>query len=191
MRRWMIAALAVSTLAGCVREAEPESPGEAAETLRKQGVPYTAVHAALADQKLGSPLVIKETGLAGLPLGSGPDVARAKFGDPATTRVEAEGEWWDYDAEGGPHLTLLFAGKPAKLAQVQAWPGGAAETSTLVRVLDPAVRISRKYGAPAKTLPLGAAGAEVWVYPAADAAFVVTAPDEKDRRSVGAIVVGL
>ena len=111
-----------------------------------------------------------------------PKASQAGDGDDdprrLTITVTSAGQW-------------SIAGKPAKLAQVQAWPGSAAETSTLVRVLDPAVRVSRKYGAPVKTLPLGGSGAEVWVYPAADAAFVVTAPDDKDRRSVGAVVVGL
>jgi hypothetical protein len=157
---------------------------------RLLGVPYALVHATLAGQTLSSQLVVKETALAGLALGTDPEKARARYGEPSKQQVEAEGEWWIYDAEGGPHLKLLFAGKPAKLAQVQAWPGSSAETASLMRVLDPAVRLTRKYGAPAKTLPLGATGAEVWVYPAADAAFVVTPPDDKDRRSVGAIVVG-
>jgi hypothetical protein len=190
MRRALLLMAAVA-LTGCVRDAEPPSPGEAAEAARLAGVPYAALHRALEGQATTSPLVVKETALAGLPLGSEPALARSRFGEPATQQVEAEGEWWTYDATGGPHLKLLFAGKPAKLVQVQAWPGSTAETITLVRVLDPAVRLTRKYGAPTSTLKLGDTGAEVWVYPAADAAFVVTPPDEKDRRSVGAIVVGL
>jgi hypothetical protein len=139
-----------------------------------------------------NPLVVRESGLADLKLGATPEQVRSRYGEPTRTHDGPEGQWWDYEgSEAKANLRLLFAGTPQVLAQIQAWAPSSHQTSTLVRVLDPAVRVTRKYGAPTKTIAVGGAGGEAWVYPAANVAFVVTPPDDKDRRSVGAIIVGL
>lgn len=192
MRRLALLTLAAVALAGCVRQAEPESPGEAAGALRARPLPYAELRAAAEKGPAANPLVVRETGLAGLNLGVGQDQARSRYGDPTRTTEGPEGVWWEYEsADAKANMRLLFSGAENTLAQVQAWPPSAHETRTLVRALDPASRVTRKYGAPTQTVKLGDTGAEVWVYPAANAAFVVTAPDEKDRRTVGAVIVGL
>jgi hypothetical protein len=190
MRRLSALLLVGLALSGCVRQAEPESPVEAATALRAQGVPYAELHA-VADAA-AHPLVVRETGLAELQLGASQAQTKARYGEPTRIKESPDGIWWEYEeADPQSNLKLLFTGAQNTLAQVQAWPPSAHETRTLVRVLDPVTRVTRKYGQPAKTLKLDATGAEVWVYPAANAAFVVMAPDEKARRSVGAVIVGL
>lgn len=192
MRRLSLLVAVGLALSGCVRQAEPESPVEAAVALRAQGVPYAELRAAVGAETSAHPLVVRETGLAELALGASQAQTKARYGEPTRIKESPEGIWWEYEeADPKSNLKLLFTGAQNTLAQVQAWPPSAHETRTLVRVLDPATRVTRKYGQPTKTLKLGAAGAEVWVYPAANAAFVVMAPDEKARRSVGAVIVGL
>jgi hypothetical protein len=192
MKRLLIGAIALLALAGCVRQAEPESPGEAAADLRKQSLPYADLHAAVGDKPVENPLVVRESGLAELKLGAAQEAAKARYGEPTRTKEAPGGTWWEYEGSDPKcNLRLLFAGDPAKLVQIQAWAPAPHETTTLVRALDPATRVTRKYGAPAKKLAVGGNGAEAWIYPAANVAFVVTPPDEKERRSVGAIIVGL
>lgn len=192
MKRLVVSVLALAALAGCVRQAEPESPGEAAAELRKQPLGYGSLHAAVGGKPVENPLVVRESGLAELALGATPEQVKARYGEPARTQDGPEGQWWEYEgSEPKANLRLLFAGQPLALAQIQAWAPSAHQTSTLVRVMDPAVRVTRKYGAPATTVKVGGNGGEAWVYPAANVAFVVTPPDDKDRRTVGAIIVGL
>lgn len=192
MQRLVVTALALAALAGCVRQAEPESPGEAAANLRKQPLAYGTLHAAVGDKPVENPLVVRESGLAELALGATPEQVKARYGEPTRTQDGPDGQWWEYEgSDPKANLRLLFTGQPLALAQIQAWAPSPHQTSTLVRVMDPAVRVTRKYGPPAKTLKLGDGGGEAWVYPAANVAFVVTPPDDKDRRTVGAIIVGL
>jgi hypothetical protein len=83
------------------------------------------------------------------------------------------------------------------LVQIQAWAPGAQETRSMIRLLDPLARVARKYGEPARKLGVGWGGAEVWLYPAANVAFVITAPQPQDapelppQRVVAGTIVGL
>ncbi|MDB5100701.1 MAG: hypothetical protein JWM80_5122 [Cyanobacteria bacterium RYN_339] len=83
------------------------------------------------------------------------------------------------------------------LVQIQAWAPGAQETASMIRLLDPVARVERKYGAPPRKLGVGWGGAEVWLYPAANVAFVITAPQAQDepelppQRVVAGTIVGL
>jgi hypothetical protein len=83
------------------------------------------------------------------------------------------------------------------LVQIQAWAPGDEETRSMVRLLDPIARVERKYGDPPRKLSIGWSGAEVWIYPAANVAFVVTAPQPQDEpelppvRVVAGTIVGL
>ena len=83
------------------------------------------------------------------------------------------------------------------LVQIRAWAPGAQETSSLVRLLDPISRVERKYGAPSHKLPVGWGGGEVWIYPAANVAFVISPPHKFDEvegpptRIVAGTIVGL
>jgi hypothetical protein len=91
------------------------------------------------------------------------------------------------------------AAKPQQeaLVQIQAWAPGDQETTTMVRLLDPVARVERKYGPPVRKLGVGWGGAEVWLYPAANVAFVITAPEPQDepdqppQRVVAGTIVGL
>ncbi len=80
--------------------------------------------------------------------------------------------------------------KPKLLSHIQAWAPARFQTKSLVRVLDPAVRIERKYGKAPKVLPWGGQGGEVWLYPAANVAFVVTPMWDEQPRYVAATLVG-
>jgi hypothetical protein len=87
------------------------------------------------------------------------------------------------------------------LTQIQAWAPGAQETRSMVRLLDPVSRIERKYGPAPKTLKLGWTGGEVWLYPAANVAFVLSPPQATEEtaglpaapktRFVSGTIVGL
>jgi hypothetical protein len=59
----------------------------------------------------------------------------------------------------------------------------------MVRPLDPANRVLRKYGEPEQRVPWGAG--EAWVYAAANVAFVVTKDHPQQAAVVAGIVVGL
>lgn len=99
----------------------------------------------------------------------------------------------------GPAATEAAEPRPPvqTLVQIQAWAPGDEETRSMVRLLDPIARVERKYGAPAHKLSIGWGGAEVWLYPAANVAFVVTAPQPQDEpelpavRVVAGTIVGL
>lgn len=80
--------------------------------------------------------------------------------------------------------------RPQVLAHIQAWAPARFQTRSLVRVLDPVVRIERKYGKAPKVLPWGGQGGEVWLYPAANVAFVVTPMWAEQPRYVAATLVG-
>lgn len=87
------------------------------------------------------------------------------------------------------------------VAQIRAWAPGDAETRSMVRLYDPAARVERKYPKPADKLWVGLTGGEVWVYPAANVAFVMSPPlptDDEDgaakcapSRFVAGTIVGL
>lgn len=76
------------------------------------------------------------------------------------------------------------------LAHIQAWAPARFQTRTLVRVLDLASRVERKYGRAPRILPWGRDGAEAWIYPAANVAFVVTPGYEEQPRYVAGTLVG-
>lgn len=77
------------------------------------------------------------------------------------------------------------------LAHIQAWSPARFQTRSLVRVLDLASRVERKYGKAPQVLPWGREGGEVWLYPAANVGFVVTPAWEEQPRHVAATLVGL
>lgn len=194
-RAWWIAGAVALGLTGCFgRQAEPASPAEAAAALVGHGPGYEALHqAAMLPQRHA--LRVEETGLAGVSLGASAEQVRAKLGAPSRSEKRPEGTWWIYDDDdarlrSGGRLRLLLAGEPAALAQIQAWAPSRLETLTMVRPLDPASRLERKYGAPFRKLPWKG-GAEAWLYPASNVAYVVTAPDGEERRHVAAVIVGL
>lgn len=177
-------ALLALAVAGC--RAEPETPLKSALRMRQAPPAYSALHEVASAAGANNPLHVRERGLAGVTLGMAAPAVQARLG-PARRQVRAsEGTWWEYE-DGS--LRLLLAGTPATLVQVQAWAPTRYETETLLRPLDPATRLERKYGvAPER---LAHAGGEVWLYPAADAAFVVSAPSETGERAIMAVFVGL
>lgn len=79
---------------------------------------------------------------------------------------------------------------PKVLAHIQAWSPARFQTRSLVRVLDLASRVERKYGKAPQVLPWGREGGEVWLYPAANVGFVVTPAWEEQPRHVAASLVG-
>lgn len=225
MRRLALAAALLLT--GCPK-AEPPTPGEVAANLRGSAPSYGALHAAAAGAA-EDVLKVKEAGLAELPLGCSPARVKARYSDPNRRTKAAEGEWWEYDevlktaaqqdprGDGRPRhdeigtLRLLFVPVPPDpkdpdaptqaLSQIQAWAPGSQETRSLVRLLDPVARVTRKYGEPPRKLWMGLSGGEVWVYPASNVAFVISppqaadvpegAPAEAPSREVVATIVGL
>ncbi len=79
---------------------------------------------------------------------------------------------------------------PKVLVHIQAWSPARFQTRSLVRVLDPAGRVERKYGKAPQVLPWGREGGEVWLYPAANVGFVMTPAWEAQPRHVAATLVG-
>lgn len=179
MRRWWLVAALV---AGCAQTRA--TPLEMVPALRAAAPSLATLDAAARRAPQADPLVVRETGLGGVRLGMSPDVVRATLGEPATR----SGDTWRYDPpRPGARLTLRFEG--GKLRQIRAWAPGDAETRTLVRLLDDAARVRRKYGAAPVTLRWG--DGEGWLYPAANVAFVVTPADATGDRVVDGLIVGL
>jgi hypothetical protein len=182
-RLFALGLLVLALSGGCsLFRLEAPTPAVAAQALYATSTPYAALH--VLKDSARNPLLLRETRLAGLALGLGALQVKAVAGEPAKIYSNAQGQWWEYPSYG---LRLVFKG--AQLAQIQAWSPSQAETSTLVRPLDQAVRVLRKYGKPFRQVAWGDSSA--WIYPAADLAFVLT-PEAKDgNRSVAGIIVGL
>lgn len=196
----LLVALAIALVPGCAsRQAEaPETPAAAAADLKGQGPALSELYRAIAGAPTANPLVKRENGLGALKLGASEGEVLGALGEPSRRESATGGTWWDYvpdAAEPGRDqaLRLYFAGEKPVLAHIQAWAPSRLETASLIRVLDPAVRLERKYGAPAKKLPWGGRGAEVWLYPAANVGYVVSRPLEsgQENRVVAGILVGL
>lgn len=196
----LLVVLALSGLAGCAstQTEAPETPAAAAADLKAQGPALGDMQKAIAGLPTANPLVQRESGLAGVTLGATPDDVRRVLGEPTGKEKGAGGTWWDYNPDQAKPghdqaLRLYFTGEKSTLTHIQTWAPSRYETASMVRVLDPAVRLSRKYGAPAKKLAWGGRGAEVWLYPAANVGYVVTRPLEagKENRVVAGILVGI
>jgi hypothetical protein len=189
-----------------------------------------ALHAAAVAKSNKDFLRLRESGLADLVIGESSSNVRIRYGEPNRTVRAKGGEWWEYDEilrlasdqETGPDgkppkditgtLRLYFAAAPAGLesalikampllTQIQAWAPGDQETRSMVRLLDPVSRIERKYGPAPQKLKVGWTGGEVWIYPAANVAFVVSPlqaveepegmPAGPKTRLVAGTIVGL
>ena len=95
--------------------------------------------------------------------------------------------------EGAAPVVIAPTPTPAPqklLAHIQAWAPARFQTRSLVRVLDQASRVERKYGKAPQILPWGREGGEVWLYPAANVGFVVTPAWEEQPRYVAGTLVG-
>lgn len=221
--------LAALSVAGCPKAQAP-TPGELAARMREGAPSYDALHAVATAPAKANVLRVREAGLAELPLGATPEQVRARYGEPNHRQQTREGEWWRYDevlrsaaqqepGEDGRRpkdivgtLRLLFKPVAPKtppdpkaptmtLVQIRAWAPGAQQTRSLVRLLDPVQRIERKYGPPPRKLSVGWTGGEVWIYPSANVAFVVSppqpvedvegAPEQPPVRVVAGTIVGL
>jgi hypothetical protein len=196
-----IVALTLLWVSGCAsrQEEAPMSPAAAAADLKTQGPALSELNAAIAGAPAANPLLQRETGLAGVKLGATQEDARRVLGEPSRRETVSGGTWWEYipeEARAGREqaLRLWFAGDKADkptLTHIQTWAPSRFETSSLVRVLDPAIRLTRKYGAPVKTLDWGRQGAQVWLYPAANVGYVVTRPLETGKNDQNRVVAGI
>lgn len=182
--------LLAGLLTGCPRT-EPPSPGEVATSLRKEPVTFAALHEAAAGAATRNVLWTRESGLADLAIGATQAQVRTRLKEPTRKLTNKEGTWWEYDGiENLGALRLLFTGETALLTHIQAWAPGRQETRSMVRLLDVASRIERKYGAPVKVVDWRQ-GSQVWVYPAANVAYLMTPAQAPEQRQVAATFVGL
>jgi hypothetical protein len=213
------AVLATLTLPGCAAlfVGKPEAPDVLAERLRREPVSFGSLREAL---QAGPSLRLREAGLAEVALGATAERVRVRFGAPRKATSTPDGLWWDFEelaplpverrqpATDAPpdeqlepdawrntaHLRVLLEQRPdgegaARVIHLQAWAPARFTTRSLVRPLDPAARVLRKYGPPVRTRAWGAG--EVWTYPDADVAFVVTPDHPEQPRVVAGILVGL
>lgn len=89
--------LATGMLTGCFwLSAQPPTPADVADRVRQRPVPYAALLAAARDPGPGY-LILRETGLADLVLGTTLPQVKARYGAPARSRETSEGLWWEYD----------------------------------------------------------------------------------------------
>lgn len=189
-----LAAIGLSLLvASCAAQRSGAAPAEAAEALLRQGPSHAALREAAVEARRPRPLHVKEQGLGDLALGADEERVRRVFGAPDRTEAAAEGVWWFYRAREERlrrgRIEVLFAGEPPTVSQIRAWAPSQLETRTMVRPLDPAERLTRKYGAPDATLPWGAG--EAWLFPAANVAYVLTPAGDEGHRLVAGVIVGL
>lgn len=196
----LVLALALAFVPACASQQAdaPQSPAAAAADLKGQGPALAELQRAVAGQPAANPLVIRESALAGVKLGAKQADVRRVLGEPTRRETASGGTWWEYDPQNGrpgqdQALRLWFSGDEATLIHIQAWAPSEAETVSMIRVLDPAVRLTRKYGAPAAKVAWGGRGAEAWLYPAANVGYVVSRPLEtgSENRVVAGILVGL
>ena len=97
----------------------------------------------------------------------------------------------DDAAPAAPVVAPTPTPAPTKvLAHIQAWAPARFQTRSLVRVLDAASRVERKYGQAPQVLPWGREGGEVWLYPAANVGYVMTPAWEEQPRHVAGTLVG-
>jgi hypothetical protein len=218
-RRLLALALVAPGLSGCAAffAGRPEAPEVLTERLRREQVPLAAIRQGSA---VGPSLRIREVALAEVPLGAQAEAVRARFGSPRRTHSDADGLWWEFEefaplpverrqaAPDAPpeaqlepdawrnlsHIRVLLNQRAdgegaARVVHVQAWAPARFMTRSMIRPLDPAARVVRKYGPPPRTRAWGAG--EVWTYPEADVAFVVTPDHPEQPRVVAGILVGL
>lgn len=185
---WIGLALVV---ASCAAQRPERPPVEVADAMRREAPAYAVVHAAAAVKP--QPLHVREQGLDGLALGTPQAQIQRAWGAPDRTRDADEGTWWTYDPQEGRQrrgrLELLFAGERQELAQVRAWAPSLLETRTMIRPLDPASRLARKYGGSGTVLPWGRG--EAWLYPSANVGYVLTPAVGEEPRLVAGVIVGL
>ncbi|MEB3328601.1 MAG: hypothetical protein VKQ33_05155 [Candidatus Sericytochromatia bacterium] len=219
MRAPLVSLLVAATLPGCASllASRPEAPEAQAERLRREPFSLATIQ---HEGPTGPTLRLREKGLAEVPLGASTDAVRMRFGAPHQTASTVDGLWWDFDElaplpverrqpspdtppdehlepdawRNTAHLRVLFHQRAdgegaARVVHLQAWAPARFMTRSLVRPLDPSTRVLRKYGPPVHTRAWGTG--ELWIYPDADVAFVVT-PDHPDQpRVVAGILVGL
>ncbi|MEB3195873.1 MAG: hypothetical protein VKP62_01590 [Candidatus Sericytochromatia bacterium] len=216
-RRFFVTVTCLGVLtqtAGCawLFQGSPEAPSKQAEQLKLAGPTLEELQRETHRRFRPNPLWVKETGARGLPLGANKETVRLRWGKPERVAASNRGEWWEYEEvsatlpgarakeEGlggdvpqtGLHVKLFFADAAEPVVNhIQVWAPSRLQTRTFLRPLDPATRVIRKYGPPAASLRWGFGGGEVWIYPAADVAYVVTPEHPQQPRAIAAILMGL
>jgi hypothetical protein len=176
----------------------PPSIDEQMENLRESATVASPLLTSAAESSPGNPLWVKENSLADISLGMSERALRARYGQPKRISEHLQGTWWLFKGHSPEtpswSLRVHLQGDPTepaalKVTQVQAWWPSRHQTRTLVRPLDPASRVLRKYGEPEQRVAWGTG--EAWVYGAANVAFVVTKDHPQRAAIVAGIVVGL
>src|SRR5688500_13934749 len=110
MKRLLLGCLSLCLLSACAsQQAEPPSPAERALSLKTAGPAYRVVHAAAAEGPQSHALFVRETGLAGVALGTSQVVVKNRLGAPKKTRSDDAGTWWEYEKpadQGGESVKL-------------------------------------------------------------------------------------
>jgi hypothetical protein len=196
-------ALVIGLLTGCAGASKDVSPLVRVKQLARVETPYAALHACASDRI--DPMIERESRLAGITLGQESEMVKRRLGTPTRSLEDAGRIWWEYELitesqltenehDNAAHLITrvgfsMVEKKPGQVEQIQVWAPSREQSARIIRPLDPAIRITAKYGVPPIKKPWG--NVEAWVYPEANLAFVMLDAQSEDPAVVAGIVVGL
>ncbi|MEB3285602.1 MAG: hypothetical protein VKN33_09980 [Candidatus Sericytochromatia bacterium] len=192
------AALLTLALPGCLPLTffTPAPLSEQLKALREHPQNIQQLADLVRSETQANPLLVQEVSLANISLGVSAREVTAQWGHPHRIAEQIDGTWWSFRGQSQEPGTVRVYLQPSKttpnaqeVAQVQVWWPTRHMTRTMVRALDPAARVLRKYGTPPHQLPWG--GGQAWIYPAANVAFVVTNHNPPQDAVVAGIIVGL
>ncbi|GEM_PF-7024708 len=196
-------AVVMGLLAGCAGTPKDVSPLVRVMQLARVETPYALLRACASDRI--NPMVERESRLAGITLGQESETVKRHLGTPTRSLQLAGRIWWEYEVitesqltenehDNAAHLTSrvgfsMVEKNPGRVEQIQVWAPSRELSARMIRPLDPAIRITAKYGVPPIKKPWG--NVEAWVYPEANLAFVMLDAQAEDPAVVAGIVVGL